>query len=307
MSNRESRGDGFGQSENFSLGNDQCRLFLGPVSPLPIASFLSRDAIHGLTRRASSVATDSSPILREEKIALPPGWLRGFMTIQSAMTMPAQRASLGRETVYSMLAWLKRHKAQKSPRAIRFEFIQGRPVQIVIEPWEQRIVATGPNYEGPSIEPIRVWGARRLLVLARLLPLVERFDVYLLGTALPHFWVAQMGEMRLTAGFSGWTANDWTRGSAIDLLAPPAAPSPDLINNVGAVLHEKRAATLAELQSRTGGEAAAINAALRHLANSGQAISDLSAGIYRWRQIMPRALGEAEMGPEHPELFGQLD
>jgi hypothetical protein len=253
------------------------------------------------------VETAATAQHREEKIDLPQGWLRGFMTLQSAMTMPAHRITLGRETVYSILAWLKRHKPTKSPRAIRFELIPGKPVQVVLEPWEQRIAATGPAYDGPAVEPVRVWGARRLIVLGRLLPLAERFDVYLLGTGLPHFWVAQMGEMRLTAGFSGWTTNDWTRGSAIDLLAPPAAPSPDMVNNIAAVLHEKRACTLVELQSRTGADANAASEAMRQLARSGQAIADLTAGVYRWRQIMPRALGEAEMGPEHPELTGARD
>ena len=33
-------------------------------------------------------------------------------------------------------------------------------------------------------------------------------------------------------------------------------------------------------------------------------IYDLAAGVYRWRQIMPKAIGEAEIGPEHPELAG---
>ena len=37
--------------------------------------------------------------------------------------------------------------------------------------------------------------------------------------SLPSFWVADMGDMKLTLGLSGWTTNDWTRGSALDLLA----------------------------------------------------------------------------------------
>ena len=54
-----------------------------------------------------------------------------------------------------------------------------------------------------------------------------------LGTGFPSFWVARMGEMRLTLGLSGWTTNDWTRGSALDLLAPPAKPSRELIARRG--------------------------------------------------------------------------
>jgi len=206
--------------------------------------------------------------------------------------------------VYSMLAFFKRHKARRSPGAIRFELVPDRPPSVVLEPWEQRIESHGPVYRGPSIEPVRVWGARRLLVFARALPLAERFDVYLLGTGLPHFWIAEAGDMRLTLGLSGWTTNDWTRGSAIDLLAPPAAPSPDLVNNVAGILHERRAATVGELQSAVSADEKLVSAALRQLAHSGQLIHDLSGNLYRWRQVMPRALGEAELGPEHPELAG---
>ena len=99
----------------------------------------------------------------------------------------------------------------------------------MLEPWEQPIVSHATRYHGPEGEPIRVWGRQRLLVLARLLPLVDGVDVYLLGTGLPSFWVARMGEMRLTLGLSGWTTNDWTRGSALDLLAAPGQPSPATI------------------------------------------------------------------------------
>ena len=153
------------------------------------------------------------------------------MTTQEAMGMPSLRVSLSREAVYSVLAFLKRHKAKTSPRAVRFELLPGKPPTIVLEPWEQRIVSHGTTYDGPPTEPIRIWGARRLLVLARVLPLAERFDVHLLGTGLPSFWVAHMGEMRLTLGLSGWTTNDWTRGSALDLLAPPATITESLLTS----------------------------------------------------------------------------
>ena len=251
------------------------------------------------------VATTDRPDYREEKIDLPTSWLRGFMQIQAAMGTPTvARVPLSREAVYSILAWVKRHKAKNSPRAIRFELIPGESPRLVLEPWEIPIVSYATKYDGPSVEPIRVWGGKRLMTLARTLALAERYDVYLLGTGLPHFWVAGMGEMRLTLGLSGWTANDWTRGSALDLLAPPAAPSPDLIDNIAAILRQQRAMTSAEIEQRVNVDAARAAAALRHLAEAGQVIYDLSARVYRWRQIMPKAIGEAEIGPEHPELLG---
>lgn len=297
------RGGGFGPADGIRLGTTNVDYSWDLYHHFQsLRSY--RETRFSIDPAGFGVATADEAPLREEKIDLPKGWLRGFMTLQSAMTMANQRLTLPREAVYSILAWHKRHRARSSPRAIRFELIPGRAPEIVLEPWEQRIVCHGPAYEGPAVEPVRVWGGRRLLVLARLLPLVERIDVHLLGTGLPHFWVAHMGEMRLTLGLSGWTANDWTRGSAIDLLAPPGAPSPDFVSNVAAMLRERRAATQGEIQSATAAESAMVAAALRQLAHSGQVIADLSAGLYRWRQIMPRALGEAEMGPEHPELAG---
>jgi hypothetical protein len=297
------REDGFGKSDAVQLGTTNVDYSWDLYHHFQsLRSY--RETRFVVDPQGFSVTTSGAADLREEKIDLPQGWLRGFMTLQSAMTMPGLRVTLSREAVYSILAFLKRHKPARSPRAIRFELVAGKPPEVVLEPWEQRITSQGPSYDGPPVEPVRVWGARRLLVLARLLPLAERFDVHLLGTGLPHFWVARMGEMRFTLGLSGWTTNDWTRGSAIDLLAPPAAPSPDLVNNVAAILHERRAAQLSELQAVVNAEPNVVEAALRELAHSGQAIHDLTSAIYRWRQIMPKALGEAEVGPEHPELAG---
>ncbi len=248
------------------------------------------------------VATTGRPDYREEKIDLPPGWLRGFLQIQSAMAMPMRKVTLSREAVYSLLAWHKRHRARRSPRALRFELLPGRAPAVVMEPWEQRVTSHGTRYDGPPGEPVRVWGARRLLVLARLLPLVDRIDVHLLGTGLPSFWVARMGEMRLTLGLSGWTANDWTRGSALDALAPPVEVTPDQVARASETLRDRHAVTLDELAAACGAGKGEALAVLNRLALTGQAIHDLPAGVYRRRQILPMVLGEAQIGPENPEV-----
>ena len=139
------------------------------------------------------VHTEQAAAYREEKIDLPPSWLRGFLQLQAGMSLPLRRVTLSREGVYDILAFLKRHRARQSPRAIRFELEPGRPVAIVLEPWERRIVLHGTLDDGPRAETIRVWGRDRLLVLARLLPLMEEAEVYLLGTGLPSFWSVRMG------------------------------------------------------------------------------------------------------------------
>lgn len=246
--------------------------------------------------------TEESGGVREEKIDLPPSWLRGFMQLQSAMSLPARKVPISREGLYNVLAFLKRHRAARSPRAVRFELEPGKPVAIVLEPWEQRFVLHDIPYQGERSEVVRTWGRDRLRVLARLLPLVDRADVHLLGTGLPSFWTIHMGDMRLLLGLSGWTTNDWTSGgSALDQLAPPAEPSNDLISEIAATFKKRTAQTFEQIRVQTGASAPFLAAGLHRLAMLGQLIHDLPGGVYRWRQIMPVELSLAQVNPSNPE------
>ncbi|HTU21873.1 MAG TPA: hypothetical protein VMG10_27795 [Gemmataceae bacterium] len=237
---------------------------------------------------------------REEKIDLPSSWLRGFLQLQTAMSLPMRRVPVSREGLYNVLAWLKRRRAARSPRAVRFELEPGEPVVLVLEPWERRIVLHGTPYAGAR-ETIRVWGRDRLRVLARLLPMAEGAEVYLLGTGLPSFWSVKLGEMRLLLGLSGWTANDWTGAGALDQLAPPAEPSANLLGDVAAVFKDGPALTFGQIQQRSGAAPPYVAAALNRLALMGQLIHDLPAGLYRWRQILPAPVAATQLGPDNPE------
>jgi hypothetical protein len=110
-----------------------------------------------------------------------------------------------------------------------------------------------------------------------------------------------MGEMRLVLGLSGWTANDWTGGSALDQLAPPAEPDTALLRELGAAFVASPMLTFEQVLRRTNAAPALVAAGLNRLAQLGQLIHDLPAGAYRWRQIMPSALSTHELGPEAPE------
>ncbi|OAI47951.1 hypothetical protein AYO44_08400 [Planctomycetaceae bacterium SCGC AG-212-F19] len=250
------------------------------------------------------VKTEQMENYREEKIDLPQSWLRGFMQLQAAMSLPMRRVPISREGLYNVLAWLKRHKAKRSPRAVRFELEPGKPVALVLEPWETRIVLHSTPYPGTKAETIRTWGRDRLRVLVRLLPLMDAGEVYLLGSGLPSFWCIRMGEMRLTLGLSGWTANDWTGGSALDQLAPPAEPSHDLLGDIAATFKEKPALAFEQIRQRTGAAAPYVAVGLNRLAQMGQLIHDLPGGVYRWRQIMPVVVALDQLGPESPETLG---
>ncbi len=225
---------------------------------------------------------------REEKIDLPPSWLQGFLQTQAAMTLPMITLRLPRGVVYSLLAFLKRNKARHSPRAIRFELIEGQPIRVVLEPWETEIVAHGTRYTGPEVEPIRIWGRQRLLVLERMLPWAEDFEVGLVGSGLPSFWVARAGAMRFVLGLSGWTANDWTRSTALDLLAPPANPSAAEQSAVAELLAAQGQGSVDGLSQQSTLPAATVSAVLNHLARQGQVIYDLAAATFL-SSVMNRA------------------
>ncbi len=299
------RQDGFGNANNASFGTTNVdyswNLFHQFQS---LRSY--RETRFNIDPTGFKVATQGNEDYREEKIDLPGGWLRGFMQMQGAMGLPMRKVTLSRESVYSLLAWLKRRKAKTSPRAIRFELQNGKPPRLALEPWEQTIVSRGTRYEGPESDGpdgdiVRIWGRRRLLVLARLLPLADRIDVYLLGTGMPSFWVVQMGEMRLTVGLSGWTTNDWTRGSALDVLAPPVTPDKDLIENLASYVKDQGRANLQQISSSSDAAAPECAAAMNRLAHTGQVIFDLHDRVYRWRQIMPQEIAERDLGPENAE------
>jgi hypothetical protein len=239
---------------------------------------------------------------REEKIDLPPSWLRGFMQLQAAMSLPLRRVPVSREGLYSILAYLKRHRARKSPRAVRFELTPGAPVELVLEPWEVRIRLHDTPYTGARSETIRTWGRDRLLTLARLLPLAEGADVFLLGTGLPSFWSVRLGGMRFLLGLSGWTANDWTSGGgALADLAPPAEPSEDLLGDIATAFQSSPSLTFEQVRQRTGAAPHLVAAGLNRFALLGQLIHDLAGGVYRWRQILPVETSIKQVRIDSPE------
>lgn len=296
------RGDGFGESGQTQLGTTNVDYSWDLYD-----SFQSlrtyRQTRFQIDPTAFEVSTEEGGDQhREEKIELPDGWLSGFVRLQSAMAMPMRKVSLPVAAVYSLLAFLKRNKARASPRAIRFELTPGQTPRLVLEPWEKPIEANGAIYGGPPCEPIRIWGRRRLLTLSRLLPIADKVDVYLLGTGLPSFWVVHMGAMRLTLGLSGWTTNDWSAGSAIDMLMPQEKARPTAVASIAETLSTRGAASLETVVGSAYLSKGVTTSALNELALRGQVIFDLHAGLYRWRSILPLPLSDKEIAPPHPEL-----
>lgn len=240
--------------------------------------------------------------LREEKIDLPASWLRGFGQLQAAMALPARRVELSVDVVYSLLAYMKRHREKTGPRSLRFVLAPGKPPQVVLEPWGVTVTSRGKLYDGPRAEEIKVWGRRRLMAFARALPFVEKFDVQLLGTGLPSVWTARLGPMRLTLALSGWTANDWSRGSNLDQYFAGFAATPATVDVIATHLATARSATLAELCRVANEDDKTVLGSLHELAKRGQLAYDFASGVYRSRPILDVALSESMLGPEPEEV-----
>jgi hypothetical protein len=227
------------------------------------------------------------------------------------------------EAVYSILAYLKRHREKTGPRSVRFQLRPGQPPTVVLDPWGVEIPSRGPAFQGERPQEIKLWGRRRLLTLARVLPLCEHVEVRLLGSGLPSVWIAHMGDMRLTLALSGWTTNDWTSGANLDLLSGTLTHDPAVTDFLARHLEQVQRASLSALARapRTAplspGEGGPYRASLEApeeipqktllgslhtLAKQGQIIYDYGAECYRYRKVMPVALSEKLLGPESPEL-----
>jgi hypothetical protein len=240
---------------------------------------------------------------REEKIDLPGSWLRGFGQISAATALGGTVVTLPVELVYSVLAFLKRRREKVGPRSIRFRLVPGKPPAVVLDPWNEVLVSRGPVYEGPKPEEIKIWGRRRLLTLARTLPLAERVEVLLLGSGLPSIWVVRMGAMRFVLALSGWTTNDWTSSLALDLLAGNLKPDIRTMQQIEKHLVAERSATLDGLARATDAGRDALLGSLVKLAKQGQVVFDYATSRYRYRSILPVPLAEASAGPEGEEII----
>ncbi|RYE85559.1 MAG: SWIM zinc finger family protein, partial [Myxococcales bacterium] len=220
------------------------------------------------------VKTENEADYRQVKIDLPDSWVRGFLQVSSAMTLPAVSVSLHPMDVHSICQVLRRHREKSGPRSLRYHLTPGQPVRLVFEPWGIEVICRRSIFEGSQPHVIRTWGRRRLLVLERLLPVAQRFVVHLLGTGLPSFYVADLGEMSFTLGLSGWTSNDWSRAGHFDLLAPRFEVDQFTAERVFSALKKRWLATADELSAELSLPRPAVLGALGAYVQAGRAVFD---------------------------------
>ena len=222
----------------------------------------------------------------EKKIDLPPSWVRGFLQVQSASTLPGIDLTLSASTVAELLMILKRDREKESPRALRFELENGAKPKIILEPWNIKIAEHTHIYEGGTTQ-VRVWGRRRLFSIESLLAYSETVQVRLLGTGMPHFWSVESGGHRFDVGLSGWTKNDWSSAARFDLLAATSPVTAGDIELARGQLENALKLTPQELAARSDLSREAATAALQQICRDGDAMFDPIGEFYRWRKLLP--------------------
>ncbi len=231
-------------------------------------------------------AGEEETVHREKKIDLPDSWLKGFLQVHGVMSMGLTHLRLAPVDLYNICRSLRRRKARISPRSLRYEFQPGQKPFVVLEPRDQVVPLTGADvFEGKKPISIRTWGRDRLQVLARLLPICRRIDVYLAGYGLPSFYVLDLGAVTFTLGLSGWTDNDWTGGATFDLLTRQLEVSAEELMRIYESLRESRYASDQELSLRTGLAREKCRSAASHLCGAGRGMVDLVSGTYRHRDL----------------------
>ena len=163
------------------------------------------------------VDTGAMPEHVEKKIDLPETWIKGFNQVSSAASLGGVDIELTPVDMYDICSFLRRNKEKQSPRYMKWVLEPGNYVKIVFEPFG-KVLTLNTIYTGQKKREEKIWGRRRWLVIEKLIPLAKSFKVRLLGFGMPQFIIADMGTMKMTIGFSSWSANDWVKGTAFNIL-----------------------------------------------------------------------------------------
>jgi len=241
------------------------------------------------------ISTTNEEAYTEEKIDLPDSWVRGFLQVSSAMSMPMQEFDLHPMDVHNICFLLRRQKETHGPRSLRFILSPGKPVTLLFEPWNKLLECKRSIYNGETAHEIRLWGRRRLLTLERLIPIADRFSVHLLGSGMPSFFVAHMRDMSFTLGLSGWTANDWSRMGNFDLMAPRANVDDETKSRVFAALKENWSEHPDSLSQRLHLSRDQVLGSLSLYTQAGRVIFDLVKRVYRVRELSRELLPMSQL------------
>jgi predicted DNA-binding WGR domain protein len=264
-----------------------------------------RETRLSVTPEAVAVATSGKPEVLEKKVQVPDTWLRGFLQVQSAGTLPRTIFKIAPVDLYNVLRHLRMHadvkttplapgekRAKGGGRGVRIELVPGEVPRLVLEPWELVLPTTAGVYTGRTPEIVRIWGRRRLMLLKRLLPFAESIEIHLLGTGLPSFYVLRAGPLTFTLALSGFTSANWAQAVSFDLLLPRRA-APKALDKVVAHLEKSSFAGAAEIQKALKLDAGEALECLQVGCQQGKLMFDVEREVYRFRPLTGAPLDPA--------------
>ena len=241
---------------------------------------IGRDLVRVVTPQATTKE------VLEKKIQVPDAWLRGFLQVQSAATLPQDEFALAPIDLYNLMRHLRMNGDRKGKRrGIRIELVPNEAPRLVLEPWEVVLPSSAGAFKGKSPKVVRVWGRRRLLLLQRLLPLIDTIDVRLLGNGLPNFWIFRAPDFSMTVGLTGFTAANWSQAINFDLLLPRKTQTSKPLETIIAHLTKVWLASAKDLAGVTGLKGAALVEALQLGCQQGKLMYDVAEDVYRLRPL----------------------
>lgn len=219
----------------------------------------------------------------EKKIDLPETWIKGFNQVSAAASLDGLELDLSPIDFYDICSFLKRHKARKSPRYMKWVLTPNKPIEIVFEPFKT-VLTLQTYYTGSKKREEKIWGRRRFLVAEKLIPLAKGFKVKLLGFGMPQFITADLGTMKLTIGLSSWSSNDWVKGTAFNVMAGFIGEGN--YPKIYKLLKEKRALSFDQIYHLLPEDSKSLcKAGIGSLLKRGEGYFDLVHGLIRFRQL----------------------
>lgn len=210
---------------------------------------------------------------------------------------------MNRADLRNLLAFMKTHKEKFGLRALVFKLRPGEKVEVVWEPWNHRQTLAGSVYRGAKEQEIRLFGRRRLFLLNRILPKMQRLRVFLSGSGLPSFWLADLGreEVSFQLAISGWTTRPFA-ASGLFLSDSQEKPDAETLHRARAALRVGEAVSGDDFARKLNIAPAQSKRLLALLCAQGQAMFDLETRQYRKREVLDVPLDDLKLDMDSSRL-----
>ncbi|HEY9063241.1 MAG TPA: hypothetical protein VIO64_22505 [Pseudobacteroides sp.] len=219
----------------------------------------------------------------EKKIDLPESWIKGFNQVSGAASLGGVDITLTPVDMYDICSFLRRFKANKSPRYMKWILEPEKPIKIVFEPFG-KVMELQSVYNGKKKREEKIWGRNRWLVIERIIPHVKSFTIRLLGFGMPQFIIGDMGSMKMTIGFSSWSSNDWVKGTAFNILGGFIGSGN--YENVYSLLKAHRFLSIDSISDKLNVSSETVNkAGVGMLLRRGEGYFDPILDVVRFRQL----------------------